>query len=38
MHLHVSSDDTLHFYRYLNMHKLMVKGQFLLLIDVPIQN
>ena len=38
MHLPVSSDDTLHFYRYLHTHILVMEVQFLLLIDVPIQN
>ena len=38
MHLPVSSDDTLHFYWYLNTHALIAEGQFLFLIDVPIQN
>ena len=34
----VFSDDTLHFYQYLNTHELIAEGQFLLLVDVPIQN
>ena len=38
LHLPVSSDDTLHFYRYLHTHILIVNKQFLLLIDVPIQD
>ena len=38
LHLPVSSDDTLHFYRYLHMHVLIANKQFLLLIDVPIQD
>ena len=38
MHLLVSSDDTLYFYRYLCTHVLVVKEQFLLIIDVPIQD
>ena len=38
MHLLVSSEDTLHFYRYLSTHILIVNRQFLLLIDIPIQN
>ena len=38
MHLPVSSDDTLHFYRYLCTHVLVMDGQFLLLIDIPIQD
>ena len=38
LHLPVSSEDTLHFYRYLHMHVLIANKQFLLLIDVPIQD
>ena len=38
MHLPVSSEDTLHFYRYLHTHVLITDKQFLLLIDVPIQD
>ena len=38
LHLPVSSDDTLHFYRYLHTHILTANKQFLLLIDVPIQD
>ena len=38
MHLPISSDDTLHFYQYLNTHVFIGEGWFLLLIDVPIQN
>ena len=38
LHLPVSSDDILHFYRYLHTHVLMANKQFLLLIDVPIQD
>ena len=38
MHLLVSSKDTLHFYKYLCTHILIANQQFLLLIDVPIQN
>ena len=34
----MSLDDTLHFYRYLHTHVLVVEEQFLLLIDVPIQD
>ena len=37
MHLPVSSEDTLHFYRYLHTHILIANRQFLLFIDVPIQ-
>ena len=36
LHLPVSSEDTLHFYRYLCNHVLIANKQFLLLIDVPI--
>ena len=38
MHLPVSSEDTLHLYRYLCTHVLIANRQFLLLIDVPIQD
>ena len=38
LHLPVSSEDTLHFYRYLCTHVLIANKQFLLLIDVPIQD
>ena len=38
LHLPVSSEDTLHFYWYLHIHVLMTDKQFLLLIDVPIQD
>ena len=38
LHLPVSSDDILHFYRYLHAHVLITNKQFLLLIDVPIQD
>ena len=38
MHLPISSDDTLHFYWYLNTNVLIAEGQFLLLTNVPIQN
>ena len=38
MHLPISSDNTLHFYWYLSRHVLIADGQFLLLINVPIQN
>ena len=36
MYLPVSSDGTLHFYRYLCTHVLVAEEQFLLLIVVPI--
>ena len=38
LHLPISPEDTLHFYRYLHTHALIENKQFLLLIDVPIQN
>ena len=38
MHLPVSSEDTLHFYRYLCTHVLIADEHFLILIDVPIQD
>ena len=38
MHLPVSSEDTLHFYRCLCTHVLIADEQFLLLINVPIQD
>ena len=36
LHLPISQEDTLHFYRYLHTHALIENKQFLLLIDVPI--
>ena len=38
LHLPISSEDTLHFYCYLCTHVLIASRQFLLLIDVPIQD
>ena len=38
MHFPVSFEDTLYFYRYLCTHILIANQQFLLLIDVPIQD
>ena len=38
MHLPILSSDLLHFYRYLRTHILVEENQFLLLIDVPIQD
>ena len=38
MHLPVSLEDTLHFYHYLHTHILITNPQFLLLMDVPIQD
>ena len=38
MHLPLSSEDALHFYRYLCTHVLIANRQFLLLTDVPIED
>ena len=38
MHLPIPSSDPLHFYRYLQTHVLVEENQFLLQIDVPIQD
>ena len=38
LHLPISSENTLHIYWYLSMHVLITNKQFLLLIDVPIQD
>ena len=38
LHLPISPEDTLHFYRYPCTHILIENKQFLLLIDVPIQD
>ena len=38
LHLRISPEDTLHFYRYLCTHILIENKQFLLLIDIPIQD
>ena len=38
MHLLISSEDALHFYRYLHTHVLIADEQILLLVDVPIQD
>ena len=38
LHLPISPDDTIHFYRYLHTHVLIESKQFLLLIDIPIQD
>ena len=38
LHLPISPVDTLHFYRYLRTHVLIKDKQFLLLIDIPIQD
>ena len=37
LHLPISPEDTLNFYRYLHTHVLIENKQFLLLIDIPIQ-
>ena len=38
LHLPVSPDDTLHFYRYFHTHVLIKNKQILLLIDITIQD
>ena len=38
LHLPISPENTLHFYRYLRTHILIENKQFLLLIDIPIQD
>ena len=38
LHLPISPEDTLHFYRYLRTHNLIENKQFLLLVDIPIQD
>ena len=38
LHLPISLEDNLHFYRYLHTYFLIENKQFLLLIDVPIQD
>ena len=38
LHLPVPSENTLHFYHYLHSHVLITNKQFLLPIDVPIQD
>ena len=38
LHLPISPEDTLHFYRYLHTHILIENKQFLLLVDIPIQD
>ena len=38
LHLPISPEDTLHFYRYLCTHVLIENKQFLLLIDIHIQD
>ena len=38
IHLPVSLDDILYFYRYLHTYVLVAEEQFLLLIEIPIQD
>ena len=38
VHLPISMNNTLHFYQYLRTHVVTADGQFLLLINVPIQD
>ena len=38
LHLPISPEDTLHFCRYLHTYVLIENKQFLLLIDIPIQD
>ena len=38
LHLPISPEDTLHFYRYLHTHVLIENKQYLLLVDMPIQD
>ena len=38
LHLPISPEDTLHFYRYLHTHVLIENKQFLLLVDISIQD
>ena len=38
LHILISPEDTLHFYRYLHTHVLVENKQFLLLIDLPIHD
>ena len=38
LHLPISQEDTLHFYRYLHTHVLIENKQFMLLVGVPIQD
>ena len=38
IHLPISSHNTFHLYWYLHIHILIAEGQFLLLINMPIQN
>ena len=38
LHLPISPEDNLHFYRYLHIYILIENKQFVLLIDIPIQD
>ena len=38
LHLPISPEDTLYFHRYLHIHVLIENKQFLLLVDIPIQD
>ena len=38
LHLPISPEDALHFYRYLHTHILIQNKQFLLLVEMPIQD
>ena len=38
LHLPISPEDSLHFYTYMHTHILIENKQFLLLVDMPIQN
>ena len=38
LHLPISAEDTLHFYQYLCTDVLIENKQFLLLIDIPLQD
>ena len=38
LHLPISPEDTLHFYRYLRTHILIENKQFLLLVNISIQD
>ena len=38
LHIPISPEDTIHFYRYLCTHVLIENKQFLLLVDMPIQD
>ena len=38
LHLPILPEHTLHFYRYLHIHILIENKQFLLLVDMPIQD